>query len=78
MLGALDEIERRIEKFRDTAFQLEQEKEDLLGALQMVQDNKELLTLNQCNFSSLIIIQSVIIRIKSGLRYILPEIKSWK
>ncbi len=48
MLGALDEIERRIEKFRDTAFQLEQEKEDLLGALQMVQDNKELLTLNQC------------------------------
>ena len=48
MVGALDEIERRIENLREHAGALEQEKEDLLGALQMLADNRDLLAMSQC------------------------------
>ena len=51
MIGALDEIERRIESLREHASALEQEKDDLLCALQMLADNRELLTMNRCKFS---------------------------
>ncbi len=48
MVAALDEIERRIESLREHAGALEQEKEGLLCALQMLADNQDLLTFNQC------------------------------
>ena len=52
MIGALDEIERRIESLREHASALEQEKDDLLCALQMLADNRELLTMNQCKLGN--------------------------
>ncbi len=48
MVGALDEIERRVEHLREQASAMEQEKEDLLGALQMLADNRDLLMMNEC------------------------------
>uniref|UniRef100_A0A0N5AV35 BAG family molecular chaperone regulator 2 n=1 Tax=Syphacia muris TaxID=451379 RepID=A0A0N5AV35_9BILA len=47
MIGMLDEVERRVEQLRESAGQLEQEKESLLDMLSNVNLNAELLRLGQ-------------------------------
>ncbi len=50
LLFVLDEVEKRVENFRETATSLEQEKEALLQALHMLGNSRELLGLTPCEY----------------------------